>query len=603
MSNENESNMNEEKNEKIEQSINKEVQQNKANNSISYSQCPELKFTLTSNIKSFKLPLLINKSSLNYIKSSGNKTTKKVIIPITNTSIFIGGGLNLKAMRIHLSNNFKYNNTVHKEISNFKNNKNKSVDKTNVRLSENKIIQKANIDLTENKNIEISEEEVLKKIYLRWKKNLKKNTNSLSVISNTNHDTIIVDKKKYLNELISKIHFSSNNTNNSNKKNNNNIQENYILIKQDKNNKKNNIIYEIINPSSNEELEVHINNFIYKYYNDNKENMINNNSSETASEKEFLNNGKKKSKFSSKKVTVLKKNSGEGGNINIHKEDFYPIIILNKKDIKELYEIFEKDKDNKPKKNNINYSIDNKTHFNILKTKLKKEVKNEVNNEVKNEDNNVLRAKNNKNIPKNLDEINFNIFPVKVEKFEYINIVPNEIRTNYNIDVSNIALNQSDYMKQIKGGENEFDLLLNKNKEMEDFSQNTPISLLQEKYFIYAVSKWIKYSLPNPQSQLYIKYSYKTGHPLFDPIHLVMTNFTLWIERIETKRNDNRKGMISISSSGNYGNRANSKGKNINFSNKKKGYSNIYLNQTNNSSNEKNQTSVKRINSKTKLSK
>ena len=142
---------------------------------------------------------------------------------------------------------------------------------------------------------------------------------------------------------------------------------------------------------------------------------------------------------------------------------------------------------------------------------------------------------------------------------------------------------------------------------MEDFSQNTPISLLQEKYFIYAVSKWIKYSLPNPQSQLYIKYSYKTGHPLFDPIHLVMTNFTLWIERIETKRNDNRKGMISISSSGNYGNslrnKANSKAKNNNYSNKKKGYSNIYLNQINNSSGEKNQSSVKRNNSKTKLSK
>ena len=107
-------------------------------------------------------------------------------------------------------------------------------------------------------------------------------------------------------------------------------------------------------------------------------------------------------------------------------------------------------------------------------------------------------------------------------------------------------------MKQAKGGENEFDILLNKNKDMQDFTQNTPISLLQEKYFIYAVSKWIKYSIPTPQSQLYIKYSYKTGHPMFDPINLIMTNFTLWIERIETKRNDNKKGMITISSSGYY---------------------------------------------------
>jgi hypothetical protein len=588
MSNE-KSKVNEEKNENMKKSIHTEDNQNKINKSISYTQCPELKFSLISNIKNFKSPLSIDKSSLNFIKrTNAENKTKKVIVPFTNTSIFIGGGLNLKAMRIHLSNNFKYNNTVHKEISNFKNIKNKSVDKTNVRLSENKLpVQKVNIDLSENKKDVLSEAEALKIISLRWKNNLKKNLNSLSVISNNvNHDTITVDKKKYLNDLITKINYNSNNKNNSSN-NKNNIQDSFILIKQDKHNKNNNIIYEIINPCSNEELEVNINNFIYKY-DDNKENMSNN-SLETASEQNYLNNGKKKSKFSSTKVTILKKNSASNNNNHMPRDDFVPIIILNKNDIKELHEIFEKSNDIKPKKNinNNNYSIDNKTHFNILKK----------------EDNNILRAKNPKNVQKNLDEINFNIFPVKVEKFEYINIVPNEIRTNYNIDVSNIALNQSDYMKQMKGGENEFDLLLNKNKEMEDFSQNTPISLLQEKYFIYAVSKWIKYSLPNPQSQLYIKYSYKTGHPLFDPIHLVMTNFTLWIERIETKRNDNRKGMISISSSGNYGNRANSKGKNINFSNKKKGYSNIYLNQTNNSSNEKNQTSVKRINSKTKLSK
>ena len=106
-------------------------------------------------------------------------------------------------------------------------------------------------------------------------------------------------------------------------------------------------------------------------------------------------------------------------------------------------------------------------------------------------------------------------------------------------------------MKQVKGGENEFDYILNKNKEMEDFGQNTPISLLQEKCFIYIVSKWVKYSIPHPQSQLYVKYSYKTGHPLFDPITLIMTNFTLWIERIESK-NDNKKGIVSINSSTNY---------------------------------------------------
>ena len=584
MSNENELNKKEENKENIEKSINEDVQQKQINNSDTYSPCSELKMTLTSNIKSFKLPLNIDKSSLNFIKNTEGKL-KKVITPITNTSIFIGGGQNLKAMRIHLSNNFKYNNTVHRETSNFKNIKNKSVDKTNVRLTENKSIETVNIDLFKNEKDELLA--ALKTINLRWKNNQNQYKNSFSYFSN-NQEAIILDKKKYLNELISKINITSNN--NNNKKLN---QENYILIKQDKYNKNNNFIYEIINPNTNEELEVYINNFIYKNSNDNNNNKENltNNSIETTSDQDYLNNGKRKSKFSNKKIVHIKKtNSGKENNIQIPKEDFTPIIILSQNDIKELYEIIEKSRNIKQKPINTNYSIDKNIFFNYLKE----------------DKTNLLRGKKDKNMQKNLDDINFNIFPVKVEKFEYINLVPNEIRTNYNIDVSNIALNQSDYMKQMKGGENEFDLLLNKNKEMEDFSQNTPISLLQEKYFIYAVSKWIKYSLPNPQSQLYVKYSYKSGHPMFDPINLVMTNFTLWIERIETKRNDNRKGVISINSSVNYNNnnlrnKMSSKGKNL--SNKKKGYSKIYLSQSNNSTIDKKEINMKRNNSKTKISK
>ena len=142
---------------------------------------------------------------------------------------------------------------------------------------------------------------------------------------------------------------------------------------------------------------------------------------------------------------------------------------------------------------------------------------------------------------------------------------------NNNIDVSNIALNQSEIMKQLKGGENEFDYILNKNKEMEDFGQSTPISLLKEKSFIYIVSKWVKYSIPHPQTQIYAKYSYKTGHPLFDPITLSITNFTLWIERIETKNYINKKAMVSINSSSNYVNnnkKINSKGQNLNHKKK-----------------------------------
>ena len=575
MSDENEKiTSNEEKDEELQKSINKE----NLNNSKIYSFSLQTNFSIISNIKNFKIPFSIQKSSLNYIsiKSDENKEkNKKSFVQINNTSIFIGGRQNLKGMRIHLSNNCKYNNTVHKEITNFKN---KSVDKTNVRLTENKNkpIEKVNIDLLE-KEEKKNDIDFLKFMNLRWKNHQQIFKNRISFISNTNQELININKKNYIQGLLNK--FKINTIKNSNNNNNNN-QEKIILIKQDKYNINNNYIYEIISPSTKEELELSINTFINKS-NDNKENQDNNNS-ETLSYKEnnINNNGKKKSKFiNQQEIQIKKTKEKDNNNKKLQKDDFVPIFILNNKDIIELYEIIEKNS-NKNKQNKNNYSVDNKISLNFIN-------KNEK-----------LRGKNAK---KTLDDINFDIFPVKVDKFEFINIVPNEIRTNYNIDVSNIALNQSDYMKQVKGGENDFDYILNKNKEMEDFSQNTPISLLQEKYFIYAVSKWIKYSIPNPQSQLYVKYSYKTGHPLFDPIHLIMTNFTLWIERIETKRNDNKKGIISISSSVNYNNNSlknskNFKGKSL--TNKKKGYVNIYSNQYNN---ENNQINKKRNNSKSKV--
>ena len=526
------------------------------------------------------------------------KKPKKNFVPINNTSIFIGGRQNLKGMRIHLSNNFKYNNTVHKEITDFRNVKNKSVDKANVRLAENKPIEKVSINLyDQNNNKEnINFNDAYKMMLIRWKNHSNINKTSISYINKK--ENFVLNKNKYINEFVNKINIDLNK--NKNKKNSNH-QEKYILIKQDKYNKENKFIHDIISPSSNEELKTTINNFIYKV-NENKENLNNNiDESLMSTQDNYLNNGKKMSKFSNKKIMQIKNNNQENekenslnknNNNQFKNDDFTPIFILTEKDIIFLYELVEKKQNNKPnnnKPNNINYSIENKIFLNIIKKNDCDKLRGKV--EIK---------------QKNLDDINFNIFPVKGDKFEFINIVPNELRANYNIDVSNIALNQSDYMKQAKGGENEFDILLNKNKDMQDFTQNTPISLLQEKYFIYAVSKWIKYSIPTPQSQLYIKYSYKTGHPMFDPINLIMTNFTLWIERIETKRNDNKKGMISISSCANYNitslkNSKNQRGKSLTY--KKKGYVNIYSNQMNNNNyvNESNQMNRKRNNSKTKI--
>ena len=606
MSKENEiiSNKTEIEDEEIAQSENKENKENiksKQNIHNFFSNCVQSNFSIISNNKSFNLPLNIEKSSLNFLQRNvteiKEKKPKRNFVPINNTSIFIGGRQNLKGMRIYLSNNFKYNNTVHKEITDFRNNKNKSVDKANVRLAENKPIEKVSINLYDqnNKKENINFNDAYKMMLIRWKNHSNINKTSISYINKK--ENFVLNKNKYINEFVNKINIDLNK--NKNKKNSNH-QEKYILIKQDKYNKENKFIHDIISPSSNEELKTTINNFIYKV-NENKENLNNNiDESLMSTQDNYLNNGKKMSKFSNKKIMQIKNNNQENekenslnkkNNNQFKNDDFTPIFILTEKDIIFLYELIEKKQNNKPnnnKPNNINYSIENKIFLNIIKKNDCDKLRGKV--EIK---------------QKNLDDINFNIFPVKGDKFEFINIVPNELRANYNIDVSNIALNQSDYMKQAKGGENEFDILLNKNKDMQDFTQNTPISLLQEKYFIYAVSKWIKYSIPTPQSQLYIKYSYKTGHPMFDPINLIMTNFTLWIERIETKRNDNKKGMITISSSAYYNislkHSKNQRGKSLTY--KKKGYVNIYSNQMNNNNyvNESNQLNRKRNNSKTKI--
>ena len=329
----------------IAQSENKENIQSKQ---IHFSNCAQSNFTIISNNKSFNFPLNIEKSSLNFLQRNvteiKEKKPKRNFVPINNTSIFIGGRQNLKGMRIHLSNNFKYNNTVHKEITDFRNNKNKSVDKANVRLAENKPIEKVSINLYDqnNKKENINFNDAYKMMLIRWKNHSNIKKTSISYINKK--ENFVLNKNKYINEFVNKINVDLNK--NKNKKNGNN-QEKYILIKQDKYNKEYKFIHDIISPSSNEELKTTINNFIYKV-NENKENLNNNiDESLMSTQDNYLNNGKKMSKFSNKKIAQIKninqenekENSSNKNNNNQFKnDDFTPIFILTEKDIIFLYE-------------------------------------------------------------------------------------------------------------------------------------------------------------------------------------------------------------------------------------------------------------------------
>lgn len=526
----------------------------------SYSPSSQVNLTLTSHIKKFDLPLTINNSTLNYlidiqkktinekeniieehkieikekkeineikeIKPEKNSFRKNLIV--SNSTLFIGGGQNLKGMRIHLSKP-NYNNIVHKEITDFKISKNKSIENVKINLEENKT------DIINNNTNNTSVSDLLKSMNKRWKEYEKEFKMRLTYISNK--ETIILNKKQYIDELIKKINI----TNTSVK---NNTKESYILIKQDKNNKSNKFIYEVISPLSNKELETSVNQFILKK-NDNLDNSSEFNmeiyNKRTSQNYVYVNNGnndKKKSKFNHNEIPN-KKNSDEfsSNNEKTEKEYFNPVFIFNQKQLKYFLEILDEKSDNKKSKNNNSNPINNKKSENLINSEKQKEDR--------------------------LTDLNFNIYPVKVEKFEFIHTNPNEIgiglnsnnlllnlNQNNNIELSNIALNQSEYnLKQIKP-EEEFST--RKIKDTEDFSQNTPISLLQEKYFLYAVSKWAKYSVINPQEQFVIKYFYSSGHPKFDSVNLDITNFTLWIEKIQTKKESKKSLGSNNSNNSNY---------------------------------------------------
>ena len=565
----------------------------------SYSICQENNINLIYHIKKFDLPLSTTNSSINYlteiIKKDNNESKtgsfRKNFV-ISRSNIFIGGNQNLKGMNLHLIENKKYNNTIHKEITDTKNN-NENIENVEINLNESKRDDK---EKNKNKN----PLEVLELIKKRWKEAEKEYKMSFSFISN--NETVLINKKKYMDEVINKIDINSNATNSNN-------HEYYILIKPDKKSKNNKYIHEIIVPSSKKELEESVNKFLTNSnneHNDNKEafeysmERLNKRTSQNIIIMNN-NNNKKKSKFvNNKKNEILIKNKEENNSdasnsltdIQHHKEEFCPIFILNKEQIENIFDNLDIKYNKKVDK--VKNSINNNPSLNSEKKK-----KNEV-------------LKNQKN--EKLTDLNFNLHPVKVEKFEFIhsNNNINDIQTkntmflninmNNKLDVSNIALNQSDY--NFDKQKLESDSFSQKIKETQDFSQCTPISLLQEKYFIYAVSKWAKYSVVNPQSQLYIKYNYKSGHPKFDPILLDMTNFTLWIEKIRTKK-DSKKSIVNTISAISYNsskNKFSTKSGNIRNKIYKTGET-IFCTEKNNYSEGNNKFKNKKSKSKPKLGK
>jgi hypothetical protein len=80
---------------------------------------------------------------------------------------------------------------------------------------------------------------------------------------------------------------------------------------------------------------------------------------------------------------------------------------------------------------------------------------------------------------------------------------------------------------------------INNNKRtFEDFGQSTPLSMLDKKYYAYAVSRINKYSIKSSQFNINIlrkinnSIGFKTIYS-FDMNNLNINHFSLWIEKIE----------------------------------------------------------------------
>ena len=440
-----------------------------------YSISNQTNIYLVSHIKKFDSPLLINNNSFNFIikkneQMNDNKVNQQN--EIENKKMYL-----IKSFDIFICGN---QNLKSKNIH-----ITKSTKKDNVGYRE--IIDIKNIkNELEEKKIELNDKEIEKNNLLnsldfitkRWKQAQIEFKTRISYINK--NEVLMINLEKYKQELMSKINFEKNTKNNDNC---------FIMINQDMKSKENNCNYEIINYDSTKDFDKLFNKLIQNNNKENNSHLFNdlNNKSE-----------KKKSKFSNQ-------NSIPNNHIkNIN--SYFPLLILKYTELKNIIDDVEKNLQIPKKDKENKYTLEKNISFNF------KGIKNKINQikPTKKEEEKI--NKKHILIPTKVNELKFTHNYENLKKKKIIEL---------KIDKSKTYEKEKEKLKNIKN-----------KKTTKDFSQSTPISLLKEKYFIYAVSKWSKYSTINSEINIYLKYNYKAGHPKFDSNALTINNFYLGIEKI-----------------------------------------------------------------------
>jgi len=176
-----------------------------------------------------------------------------------------------------------------------------------------------------------------------------------------------------------------------------------------------------------------------------------------------------------------------------------------------------------------------------------KSIKSNSLNELEEEINNFYNEYKNKYINQNSNEISSYINPIFILNEEQIKQLyldcnndksKNELKAETNEYNKLISFGNDD--QKSFGSKKDMDVStdINSKKAFKDFGQCTPLSMLNEKFYVYAVSRTNKYSIKSSQLNISLLKSYNNsiGYKTifaFDMNNLNINHFSLWIEKIE----------------------------------------------------------------------
>ena len=204
--------------------------------------------------------------------------------------------------------------------------------------------------------------------------------------------------------------------------------------------------------------------------------------------------------------------------------------------------------------NTIDYKIIKPNNKNQLESDLYNFYKEKKENYIKNKDNNEelklnpIYILNDKQIKQFFQELNIdnkssnkNIYintQLSMARQTAIDYEVIEIFTpknkNKDNNSNNSFTNRSNEVNTLKNGKTSESVYKKGKRGSEDFGQYTPISMLGEKFFIYAVSRNLKYSIPERQGFLnFINYNKDNKNGNYDYKRLKKNNFCLKIENCD----------------------------------------------------------------------